>query len=122
MSRRLLIAALLALPLPAAAKRPAVPVAIPAGPAKTCISRSRIQSTAVRDDQTIDFFMRDGSVFRNRLPSPCPGLGFERAFGYATSIDQFCSVDIITVVRQSPPRRGASCGLGPFQPVTGLKR
>ncbi|MGL6044705.1 MAG: hypothetical protein ACRC1J_12350 [Sandaracinobacteroides sp.] len=79
---------------------------------------SQIRSTSVIDDQTIDFQMRGGQVLRNTLPNRCPGLGFARAFSYATSINQLCNVDIITVVQQGGgPTRGASCGLGQFVPV-----
>lgn len=91
---------------------------VPAGEPVTCVQRNRIRSTHVLDDQTIDFVMTDGQVFRNTLPSRCPGLGFERAFGYRTSINQLCNVDIITVINTGGgPRRGASCGLGLFQPM-----
>ena len=60
--------------------------------------------------------------YRNVLPQSCPELGFERAFSYETSLSQLCSTDIITVFRNgSALHRGASCGLGQFQPVTGLR-
>jgi hypothetical protein len=91
---------------------------IPAGEPVNCVQISQIRSTRVIDDQTIDFHMRGGAVLRNTLPNRCPGLGFERAFSYSTSINQLCNVDIITVVNQGGgPRRGASCGLGQFVPV-----
>jgi hypothetical protein len=45
-------------------------------------------------------------------------LGYQRAFSYATSISQLCSLDIITVfVQGNPSLQGASCGLGPFTPI-----
>ncbi len=91
---------------------------IPAGDPVNCVQTSQIRSTRVIDDQTIDFQMRGGTLFRNTLPNRCPGLGFERAFSYRTSINQLCSVDIITVVVQGGgPQIGASCGLGMFVPV-----
>jgi hypothetical protein len=91
---------------------------IPDGEPVDCILISQILQTRVLDDQTIDFVMRNGDVFRNTLPNRCPQLGFEEAFGYQTSIPQLCSVDIITVVQTGGgPRRGASCGLGRFQPT-----
>ena len=91
---------------------------IPAGDPVTCVQISQIRSTRVIDDQTIDFQMRNGTVLRNTLPNRCPGLGFERAFSYRTSIAQLCNVDIITVVVQGGgPQIGASCGLGQFVPV-----
>ena len=71
----------------------------------------------MRSDRVIDFVTSGGRVFRNTLPQACPGLGFERRFAYGTSLTQLCSVDIITVLYAAPLQRGASCGLGPFQPV-----
>ncbi len=91
---------------------------VPAGPAQNCVDTNRIRSTRVVDDQAIDFTMNDGTILRNSLPNRCPGLGFEQAFSYSTSINRLCNVDIITVLNQGGGnRRGASCGLGMFVPV-----
>jgi hypothetical protein len=98
--------------------RAAAQTMVPAGEPQNCVNIARIRNTNVIDDQTIDFVMTDGTVFRNTLPFRCPGLGFERAFSYSTSISQLCNVNTITVVQQGGgPRRGATCGLGPFVPV-----
>lgn len=95
----------------------------PAGKPESCISLNRIRETRVRDDLTIDFYMNDNTVYRNRLPNSCPQLGFEEKFAYSTSLSELCSTDIITVLLSSPGiTRGASCGLGQFQPVTGAPR
>lgn len=94
----------------------------PAGPPVSCIPIHSIDQTRVRDDKTIDFYMNGGKVYRNTLPNSCPSLGFQERFGYQTSIDQLCNVDIITVLNSSPPYRGASCGLGQFQPITGAPK
>ena len=62
--------------------------------------------------------MRDGTVLKNTLPYSCPSLGLEKAFTYAPSLNQLCSVDIISVIQQGgDPRIGASCGLGTFVPT-----
>jgi len=115
--RSLLIPALLLAAAPAAAQRRDPVAATPAGKPVNCVQITQIRRTEVRDDRTIDFFMRaKGLVYRNTLPNSCPELGFEQRFAYSTSIDRLCSVDIITVIRTGP--RGASCGLGEFQPVT----
>ena len=97
-----------------------VPVATPAGPPVSCVPLAAIRETRVRDDRTIDFFMRGGRspVYRVTLPEGCPDLGFEQRFAYETSLSQLCSTDIITVLHTAPIQRGASCGLAPFQPVT----
>ena len=91
------------------------------GPAVRCIQTSRINDTRVHDDQTIDFHLLGGDVYRNTLPNRCPSLGFEERFAYSTSIGQLCSVDVITVL-YSDGTRGAGCGLGEFLPVRINKR
>ena len=81
-----------------------------------CLQLMQIRSNTVVDGQTIDFRLRDGSVWRNRLPRACPTLGFNQAFSYSTSIPQLCNVDIIRVIVQGNPGIiGASCGLGKFE-------
>lgn len=102
---------------PALAK-PAPDPYVPAGKPVSCIQISTIRSTNVRDDRTIDFVTGASRVYRNTLPYSCPSLGFEKKFLYKTSISQLCSVDIITVLQGGPGlSRGASCGLGKFQPM-----
>ena len=94
------------------------------GEPKSCIMRSSIRSTDVIDDETIDFRMNNGDIYRNHLPSKCSGLGFERAFSYKTSTNQLCNVDIIRVLDQTAGRldtRGA-CGLGKFQQIEKIPR
>ncbi|WP_414902751.1 hypothetical protein ACMT1E_05920 [Sphingomonas flavalba] len=88
-----------------------------AGTAQDCVQTINIRSTRVRGDRVIDFEMTGGKVLRNVLPNACPSLGFEQRFAYRTSTAQLCSVDIITVLHTPGPSRGASCGLGPFQPI-----
>jgi hypothetical protein len=106
-------------PAPVATLAPqasAVPVA---APSQSCVGLTQIRESIVRSDKVIDFKMIDGRTLRNRLPYACPQLGFERAFTYATSLSQLCSVDIITVIIQGGgPMRGASCGLGQFTPIS----
>ncbi|WP_231639363.1 hypothetical protein [Sphingomonas profundi] len=96
---------------------------IPGAKAENCVQIVQIRETRVRDDSTIDFYMRDGRIYRNTLPNSCPQLGFEESFSYATSLSQLCSVDIITVLNRTGGglMRGASCGLGSFVPVAKAK-
>jgi hypothetical protein len=102
----------------AARDRRPLPMATPAGKAESCIPLRSIRQSHVRNDHVIDFEMNGGKVYRNTLPNSCPGLGFDESFAYQTSLSQLCSSDIITVLQSPGLRRGASCGLGMFQPVT----
>lgn len=90
-----------------------------AGEAENCISITRIRTSRVHDDRTIDFEMNGGKVYRNTLPAKCPRLGFEEAFTYETSLSRLCNTDIIYVLETvgGDLRRGAGCGLGDFIPV-----
>ncbi len=81
-----------------------------------------LRESLVRNDRVIDFHISGDRYYRVTLPQSCSGLGSERRFTYSTSLSQLCSTDIITVLYQSPPMRGASCGLGEFQPVKIAKR
>jgi hypothetical protein len=111
---RLLMPLLLITALPAtAATTAAGPTA---GTIKACLPLAQIRGTKVVDGQTIDFSLRDGSVWRSRLPGgDCAQLGFEKAFSYQTSMSQLCKQDVITVLQNMGGlMRGASCGLGEF--------
>ena len=94
----------------------------PAGKPIDCVQIRSIQSTRVRDDRTIDFYMGGHKVYRNRLPYKCSGLGFEEKFSFTTSLSELCAVDTITVLHSPPVTQGATCGLGKFQPVTGAPK
>src|SRR5687767_10124268 len=95
------------------ARAPAVEVV---GAPVNCIQTSRIDSTRVHDDFTIDFDMLGDEVYRNTLPNRCTSLGFEERFSHSSTTGQLCSVDTITVL-YSDSRRGQACGLGQFVPV-----
>ena len=112
---RLAALALLAVAAPSIARDRAVPPATPTGPAVDCISTLGVRSH-VRSDRVIDF-AAGRRVYRNTLPQGCPSLGFEERFAYRTHTARLCSTDIITVLQGPGIDRGASCGLGRFQPV-----
>ena len=99
------------------------PAAIAVGEPVSCIWTVRIRDTDIHDDQTIDFEMNGGKIYRNTLPFKCPGLGFEEAFSYRSTTSQLCSVDTIKVLRQTGGylENGPSCGLGKFQEVKLVK-
>ena len=96
---------------------PEAPVATVVGEAENCIPIVQIRNSRVRSDDTIDFEMTGGKVYRNTLPNSCGGLGFEKTFSYSTSLSQLCSTDIITVLDTSTQMSRGSCGLGEFVPV-----
>ena len=111
MKTLMLAASLAAAALPA----PAVAAPAPAGETRACLLIQTIRQTRVVNDQMVEFITRDGTLWQNKLPNRCPGLGFERAFSYSTSIPQLCDVDVITVFQQSAGTRAAArCGLGKF--------
>ena len=96
--------------------RRALAEARPVGHPVDCVELTRIDHMRVRDDATIDFYMRGGRVYRNRLPAECPGLAFDDSFGYRTSTGRLCSVDLIAVNRGGGIA-GPTCALGAFQPI-----
>ena len=89
----------------------------PIGEPVDCVDLARIDHTRVRDNRTIDFHMRGGEVYRNRLRHECSGLGFEDSFAYRTSTGRLCSVDLITVSRSGGGPAGPTCALGSFQRI-----
>ena len=101
----------------------AAPAAKVTGPGERCINRSQLRNTVVRSERVIDFEMNGGKVYRNTLRQSCPGLNFDRAIAYETSIDQLCTQQIVYSLENvgGVPRRGAGCSLGDFVPVEYVK-
>src|SRR6185503_453820 len=87
---------------------------------ENCVSVQRIDHTDAIDDQTIIFRMRGDRVYRNTLPSKCPGLQRENRIGWATSTSRLCDVDTITVLEDFGVgfRPGFTCRLGKFVPLS----
>ena len=108
----------------AAAEIAKAPAATVTGPPESCIDRSQVRQTVVRSDRVIDFEMAGGKVYRNTLRNSCPGLGFDRAITYETSIDQLCTPQIIYSLQTIGDnlQRGAGCSLGDFVPVEYVKK
>jgi hypothetical protein len=101
--------------------RRALAEARPVGEPADCVELARIDYTRVRDNWTVDFYMRGREVYRNRLRSECSGLAFEDSFAYRTPLSRLCSVDLITVNR-SGGGAGPTCALGTFQRIeTGIR-
>jgi len=76
-----------------------------------CLWTYRIDHTHVVDARTVEFHMKDGKIWTNRLKGPCPGLLFH-GFSYVTHSDEICSNAVpIRVVTT-----GEVCALGEFTP------
>ena len=97
----------------------AAPAATVKGPGQNCIARSQVRNTVVRSDWVIDFEMLGGKVYRSTLPARCPGLEWDRAITYETSIDQLCTQQIVYALQTTGGtlQRGAGCSLGEFVPI-----
>ena len=67
----------------------AIATIAPAVAAPTCLYTYQIDRTKVVDSQTIDFRMRDGTVYRNVLQHKCTGLPFN-GFVYRVQTDEIC--------------------------------
>ena len=63
-----------------------------------CVNLNRIDHTQVVDNRTILFYMRDGTIYSNRLAHPVPGLESNRAFMYRAATSRLCNVDAVTVL------------------------
>lgn len=84
-----------------------------------CINLDRIENTHVVDNRNILFYMRDGSVYLNRLSHPVPGLDRRDAFMYRTTIGRLCRIDGVTVLERwgFGLTEGATGTLAEFQPI-----
>ena len=90
------------------------------GETSDCIDLMSIDRTEVIGDDTILFYMRNDEVFRNDLQASCPGLKFDERFMYEVSTSRLCSVDVVSLLTDAGFgfRRGASCNLGEFEPIS----
>ena len=81
----------------------------PAEAGPVCLKTYLIDRTKVVDAKTIDFRMRDGTVYRNLLRTSCPGLRFD-GFSYVVHADEICdNLQSIRVLRSH-----SVCLLGAF--------
>ena len=89
---------------------------VPATAAPTCLYTYQIDRTKVIDAKTIDFRMRDGTVYRNVLQHSCTTLPFY-GFVYVVHVDQICdNLQSIRVLTSNEP-----CLLGAFTKMPGAK-
>jgi hypothetical protein len=83
-----------------------------------CLNARNIQRTEAKDDRTIDFYMRDGTVWRNTLRQLCPMLRTSPFRQVLNSGDLVCANQQFIEVLQT----GDMCALGDFVPHTPAKR
>jgi hypothetical protein len=79
-----------------------------------CLNVRNIQRTEAKDDRTIDFYMRDGTVWRNTLRQLCPMLRTSPFKQVLNSGDLVCANQQFIQVLQT----GDMCALGDFVPLT----
>ena len=92
----------------------AVSAIVPATAAPTCLYSYQIDRTKVVDAKTIDFRMRDGTVYRNVLQHSCTSLPFY-GFVYVVKADQICdNLQSIRVIQSHEV-----CLLGAFTKMPG---
>lgn len=81
-------------------------------PRNVCLRSYRIDHTTYkREDNSLLFHMRNGTIWKNHLRSPCYGLAFH-GFAYENYTDQICgNFQSIRVLHS-----GEVCMLGSFTP------
>lgn len=92
----------------------------PNAAAPRCVDLMRIDRIDIVDDQNLLFYMKNGTIYHNRMTHACPGLRREQTFMYSVPMQRLCNVDLITVLENHGFgfARGASCGLGDFTPIS----
>jgi len=100
---------------PVRAAEPAV-----AAPEKFCLGLIQIDNINIMDNQNIVFKTKSGEYYLNHLPRACSRLSRNNAIMYRTSLNQLCSLDIITVLDNIGGgfEQAGSCGLGKFKPIS----
>jgi hypothetical protein len=83
-----------------------------------CLNVQNIQRTEARDDRTIDFHMRDGTVWRNTLRQLCPMLRTSPFSQVLKGGNLVCANQQFIHVLQT----GDMCALGDFTPLTPPER
>ncbi len=87
-------------------------------PERRCLSITRIRNIDIVDDRTLYFHMRGGEYdYVNRMPHRCIGLHSRGTFMHSTSTNNYCDLDMITVIDTSLGMRLGSCPLGRFEAV-----
>ncbi len=80
----------------------------------TCLKVRQVTGTKAVDSRTIDFLMRDGSVYRNSLRTPFNGATFA-GFIHRSWSNEFCDHEIITIMDSRE-----QCVLGNFKKLSNV--
>lgn len=87
-----------------------------AGPAQTCINTYPNQNLRVLDAQTLAYGT-GGTIFINRLPDSCPGLGeLNTTIVYGSTGSQYCRGDRVRGLELGATIPGPPCNLGDWVP------
>jgi hypothetical protein len=77
---------------------------------QVCLTSYKIDHTKVVNPSTVLFYMKDGKIWQNDLPVPCPGLEFH-GFVMVGHQDEFCGMQGISIIQTNQ-----ACSLGRFTP------
>ena len=83
-----------------------------------CIALHRIKRTRAVGNQSMLFFMRDGTVFLNQFTHRCPRMGPPQLTSFESrSNGRFCRLDRLIVLDSALHEIG-SCNIGSFEEVS----
>lgn len=87
-----------------------------AGPAQSCVNTYPNQNLRVLDAQTLAYGT-GGTIFINRLPASCPGLGeLNTTIVYGSTGSQYCRGDRVRGLEMGATIPGPPCNLGDWVP------
>ncbi len=80
-----------------------------------CLWMPQLDHIEIVDDFTLVFHMHGGKKYVNVLPYRCAGLKRRGTFLHETATNNYCDLDIITIIDNSTGMRLNSCPLGHFE-------
>jgi len=95
--------------------------AVPPGAPQRCINARRVRQIRPLNESTVLFYMNNGDVWRNRLNTPCMGLGPREEVMYERQNSRICNLDSLWVLYErgiGHYDRGPLCTLGQFDYLT----